>query len=204
MTYQNNSTDPVFASVQGIGTTAVDLGVTVEPSDVDASPGHVHLQGGRGRLRHLLRNMAVCSISLVVLGSLAIYLAAPEGEALAMSRTTAPIPGSAIVIYGKVDTSRGRPLPGVRVEVASTRGDRDRDHDSGWMSAYDRVTYTGANGTYRIGPPAGVYTVTMTARVHDGKIRASTRVDARPGRAYDVSAKVLSNGSVFFTPLFSY
>ncbi len=152
-------------------------------------------------------------MSLLVTGSLAVYLAAPEGYALTMSRSVASIRGSAIVFYGKVDTYRGSPLSGVRVQVTSNRvvhpqrgDDRDRDdHGRGHRPPpFDKVTYTAANGTYRIDPPAGRYRLTITDRLGDREVSSSTVIDAVPGHAYDVSATARSDGSVFFAPISGY
>ena len=69
---------------------------------------------------------------------------------------------------------------------------------------FAKVAFTAANGTYRIDPPAGTYSLTITDRVGGQQISSSTTIDATGGHAYDVTATVRSNGSVFFVPIAGY
>ncbi len=69
---------------------------------------------------------------------------------------------------------------------------------------FAKVAFTAANGTYRIDPPAGTYSLTITDRVGGQQISSSTTIDATGGHAYDVTATVRSNGSVFFVPISGY
>ncbi len=69
---------------------------------------------------------------------------------------------------------------------------------------FAKVVFTGRDGTYRIDPPAGTYHLTITDRVGGQQISTSTTIDATGGHAYDVTATVHPNGSVFFAPISGY
>ncbi len=69
---------------------------------------------------------------------------------------------------------------------------------------FTQVAFTGASGTYRIDPPAGTYRLTITDRIGGQQISSSTVIDATPGQAYDVTATIRSDGSVFFAPISGY
>lgn len=153
----------------------------------------------RERLGHVTRQLGVLSVSLVVTGTVALYLLTPVPGVWALTSTVRSIPGNAIVFYGRVANSHGSPVARVRVEISSKKTGRHP-----WR--FDEVTHTRANGTYRmsIDPPRGTYVVSFTKHYNGKWFIASLGVVARDGHAYDVSARLQLNGSFFFIPLFSY
>ena len=253
-----------------------------EPARVANSPALAPVPRRERRrlagVRRRARKAAVGAASLVVVGGLAGYLAAPGGYAMAMSSSVSSSGSPAIVFYGKVDTATGSPVAAAKVAVTSTfpvptgfYGSTAGMHlnqpvvgmaatpDGGgyWLVAKDggifffgdaaffgsaagihlnqpvvglaasagsgyrlvasdggifdygsapfaKVAFTAANGTYRIDPPAGTYSLTITDRVGGQQISSSTTIDATGGHAYDVTATVRSNGSVFFVPISGY
>jgi hypothetical protein len=153
----------------------------------------------RSRLGHVTRQLGVLSVSLVVTGTVALYLVTPVPGVWALTSTVRSIPGNAIVFYGKVANNRRSPVAGVRVEISSKKAG---PHP--WK--FNEVTHTRANGTYRmkIDPPRGTYVVSFTKHYQGKWFIASRGVIARDGHAYDVSVRLQLNGSFLFIPLFTY
>jgi hypothetical protein len=71
-------------------------------------------------------------------------------------------------------------------------------------SAFDKRTQTRADGTWRVDPPGGRYTV-VVAWSKDGRVvSGATDLDVTTGRAYRIDARLQRSGGFLVMPVSGY
>lgn len=144
------------------------------------------------------RRAAVALISCAVVAAAALFVAAPAQSSVAFAVRESALTGSGSVVYGQVLDRRGVPVAHAKVRMVR------------WVDGERHVVRrarTTTDGLFRFTfphPKRDLYNVRVVEQRNHHTYVGWHGIHIRPGRAYDVSARLARHQGFFFLPVSTY